>query len=162
MASLSESNETKEICSAQWLLLWTTASYAPETPNREDKAALEKSKEEFLTLQASVKQASVMFERPQETETLASQEPSGHSYSIITLFACLCSATVGLALMPSLTQRFRSQSASGLYMPLQEELLISTEEATSFFDRLRQQFSTARNEAAPPAWSVHGTDGDLA
>uniref|UniRef100_A0A7S4Q3L1 Sulfhydryl oxidase n=1 Tax=Alexandrium monilatum TaxID=311494 RepID=A0A7S4Q3L1_9DINO len=38
MASLSETNETKDICSAQWLLLWTTAAYAPEHPAKDEQA----------------------------------------------------------------------------------------------------------------------------
>mmetsp|Transcript_43846 Transcript_43846/g.80079 ORF Transcript_43846/g.80079 Transcript_43846/m.80079 type:complete len:117 (-) Transcript_43846:29-379(-) len=41
MAELTATNETKDICSAQWLLLWTTAAYAPEMPDKDDKAALE-------------------------------------------------------------------------------------------------------------------------
>ncbi|CAK0906582.1 unnamed protein product [Prorocentrum cordatum] len=41
MASLTESNETKDLCGAQWLLLWTTAAYAPELPGKEDREALE-------------------------------------------------------------------------------------------------------------------------
>eukprot|EP00927_Polykrikos_kofoidii_P079669 TRINITY_DN76465_c0_g1_i1.p1 TRINITY_DN76465_c0_g1~~TRINITY_DN76465_c0_g1_i1.p1 ORF type:complete len:117 (+),score=18.71 TRINITY_DN76465_c0_g1_i1:133-483(+) len=41
MTSLAESNETKDICGAQWLLLWTTAAYAPETPSKDDKSALD-------------------------------------------------------------------------------------------------------------------------
>mmetsp|Transcript_62140 Transcript_62140/g.148209 ORF Transcript_62140/g.148209 Transcript_62140/m.148209 type:complete len:118 (-) Transcript_62140:95-448(-) len=41
MADLADTNETKDICGAQWLLLWTTAAYAPETPLKDDKVALE-------------------------------------------------------------------------------------------------------------------------
>mmetsp|Transcript_36267 Transcript_36267/g.63887 ORF Transcript_36267/g.63887 Transcript_36267/m.63887 type:complete len:117 (-) Transcript_36267:55-405(-) len=41
MADLSETNETKDICNAQWLLLWTTAAYSPERPSREEKAVVE-------------------------------------------------------------------------------------------------------------------------
>mmetsp|Transcript_28287 Transcript_28287/g.57145 ORF Transcript_28287/g.57145 Transcript_28287/m.57145 type:complete len:117 (+) Transcript_28287:66-416(+) len=41
MASLSENNETKEICSAQWLLLWSTAAYAPEHPTKDEQVALD-------------------------------------------------------------------------------------------------------------------------
>eukprot|EP00928_Gymnodinium_smaydae_P084289 TRINITY_DN67551_c0_g1_i1.p2 TRINITY_DN67551_c0_g1~~TRINITY_DN67551_c0_g1_i1.p2 ORF type:complete len:136 (-),score=29.93 TRINITY_DN67551_c0_g1_i1:191-541(-) len=40
MTSLADSNETKDICSAQWLLLWTTAAYAPETPDKDTQSAL--------------------------------------------------------------------------------------------------------------------------
>eukprot|EP00931_Biecheleriopsis_adriatica_P089723 TRINITY_DN6380_c0_g2_i1.p1 TRINITY_DN6380_c0_g2~~TRINITY_DN6380_c0_g2_i1.p1 ORF type:complete len:288 (-),score=69.65 TRINITY_DN6380_c0_g2_i1:348-1211(-) len=133
------------------------AKQAPEQLAK-DKAAFEKSKEALIKLQG------VKLERPQEMETLSSQEPAGHSSNIIALFACLCAAsaaTVGLAFVPSLTQRFRSQSAGGLYMPLQGELTLSTEEPTSFFERLRQQFPPAKNEATPAAWSAPGTNDDL-
>ncbi|CAE8609246.1 unnamed protein product [Polarella glacialis] len=41
MASLAETNETKDICGAQWLLLWSTAAYAPENPSKDDKVALD-------------------------------------------------------------------------------------------------------------------------
>eukprot|EP00930_Biecheleria_cincta_P040499 TRINITY_DN27743_c0_g2_i1.p1 TRINITY_DN27743_c0_g2~~TRINITY_DN27743_c0_g2_i1.p1 ORF type:complete len:127 (-),score=19.85 TRINITY_DN27743_c0_g2_i1:14-364(-) len=41
MTSLAQSNETTEICGAQWLLLWTTAAYAPEVPSKDEKAGLE-------------------------------------------------------------------------------------------------------------------------
>mmetsp|Transcript_26643 Transcript_26643/g.62147 ORF Transcript_26643/g.62147 Transcript_26643/m.62147 type:complete len:117 (+) Transcript_26643:53-403(+) len=41
MASLSETNETKDICNAQWLLMWTTAAYAPQTPTRDEQVALD-------------------------------------------------------------------------------------------------------------------------
>eukprot|EP00439_Symbiodinium_sp_Y106_P053320 s255_g7.t1 len=41
MSSLQSSNETNDICSAQWLLLWTTAAYAPEVPNKDEKESLE-------------------------------------------------------------------------------------------------------------------------
>mmetsp|Transcript_85512 Transcript_85512/g.151316 ORF Transcript_85512/g.151316 Transcript_85512/m.151316 type:complete len:436 (-) Transcript_85512:427-1734(-) len=132
-----------------------------------EKAAFEESKKAFMKLQASVKQEGVKLERPQqEMETLASQEPSGHSYNIITLFACLClasAAAVGLGLVPSLTRRFPSRSDVGLYMPLQADLPVSIEEPMPFFERLRQQFSARNNveEEAPAAWSAPGTDGDL-
>jgi len=125
-----------------------------------DKAAFEKSREAFIKMQGSRK-----LERPQqEPESLASTEPSGHSSNIITLVFCLLAgasaATVGLALVPSLTQRSWSQGAGGLNMPLclQEELPLSTEEPTSFFERLRRQFSATEAHAA---WSVPETDGDL-
>mmetsp|Transcript_41141 Transcript_41141/g.50661 ORF Transcript_41141/g.50661 Transcript_41141/m.50661 type:complete len:118 (+) Transcript_41141:35-388(+) len=39
--SLQTSNETPDICGAQWLLLWTTAAYSPELPSREEKEVLE-------------------------------------------------------------------------------------------------------------------------
>uniref|UniRef100_A0A7S2LC49 Sulfhydryl oxidase n=1 Tax=Zooxanthella nutricula TaxID=1333877 RepID=A0A7S2LC49_9DINO len=41
MAGLAESNETRDVCSAQWLLLWTTAAYAPEQPSRQEAEALD-------------------------------------------------------------------------------------------------------------------------
>mmetsp|Transcript_2029 Transcript_2029/g.4579 ORF Transcript_2029/g.4579 Transcript_2029/m.4579 type:complete len:117 (-) Transcript_2029:64-414(-) len=41
MAGLAESNETRDICGAQWLLLWTTAAYSPEKATGEERAALE-------------------------------------------------------------------------------------------------------------------------
>mmetsp|Transcript_30371 Transcript_30371/g.45784 ORF Transcript_30371/g.45784 Transcript_30371/m.45784 type:complete len:117 (+) Transcript_30371:116-466(+) len=50
MAGLSESNETKDICSAQWLLLWTTAAYAPEFPSKEEKVPLSTFFDKFTDL----------------------------------------------------------------------------------------------------------------
>ncbi|CAJ1383194.1 unnamed protein product [Effrenium voratum] len=39
--SLQSTNETTDICGAQWLLLWTTAAYAPEMPKKDEQEALE-------------------------------------------------------------------------------------------------------------------------
>uniref|UniRef100_A0A7S1FIW2 Sulfhydryl oxidase n=1 Tax=Noctiluca scintillans TaxID=2966 RepID=A0A7S1FIW2_NOCSC len=50
MTDLSTTNETKDICNAQWLLLWTTAAYSPENPNKDDKATLETFFDKFQDL----------------------------------------------------------------------------------------------------------------
>mmetsp|Transcript_27402 Transcript_27402/g.78370 ORF Transcript_27402/g.78370 Transcript_27402/m.78370 type:complete len:117 (-) Transcript_27402:69-419(-) len=50
MAGLSESNETKDICGAQWLLLWSTAAYAPEFPAKDDKEPLQTFFHKFTDL----------------------------------------------------------------------------------------------------------------
>eukprot|EP00746_Dinoflagellata_sp_MGD_P079079 gnl/MRDRNA2_/MRDRNA2_31595_c0_seq1.p1 gnl/MRDRNA2_/MRDRNA2_31595_c0~~gnl/MRDRNA2_/MRDRNA2_31595_c0_seq1.p1 ORF type:complete len:127 (+),score=20.44 gnl/MRDRNA2_/MRDRNA2_31595_c0_seq1:71-451(+) len=34
-------NHPKDVCGAQWLLLWTTAVYSPETPTPEERANLQ-------------------------------------------------------------------------------------------------------------------------
>merc|ERR1719373_390658 len=40
MAELETSNETKDLCGAQWLLLWTTAAYTPERPTRDQQNSM--------------------------------------------------------------------------------------------------------------------------
>ena len=44
----NQTNNPNTVCGAQWLLLWTTAAYSPESPSVEERTALQKFFTNFL------------------------------------------------------------------------------------------------------------------
>jgi len=80
---IDDSNDPKDVCSAQWMLLWTTAAYAPQNPTPEEEESLRTF---YLKFQDQCRQGPL---KDCYKEALERGPPPGYNSRQLALWLCL-------------------------------------------------------------------------